>query len=91
MGSNYAESTKEANSKEALEFDDEGYPQMPENILELWLHRRKAILRRFMAAARHPCYLESLQKCVLTMKLQDSTSFKAVFLGPISRNIHRTI
>jgi len=91
MGSNYAESTEEADSEEALEFDDELYPQLPENILELRLHRRKAILRQFMAAARRPCYLESLQKGVLTMKLQDSTSFKAVFLGPISRNIRRTI
>jgi len=91
MGSNYAESTEEADSEEALEFDDEGYPQLPENILEMRLHRRKAILRQFMAAARCLCYLKSLQKSVLTMKLQDSTSFKAVFLGPISRNIHHTI
>jgi hypothetical protein len=60
MGSNYAESTEEADSEEALEFDDEGYPQLPENILELWLHHRKAILRQFMAAARCPFYLESL-------------------------------
>jgi len=91
IGSNYAESAEEADSEEALEFDNEGYPQLLENILELRLHRRKAILRQFMAAARCPCYLESLQKCVLTMKLQDSTSFKAVFLGPILRNIRRTI
>jgi hypothetical protein len=91
MGSNYAETTEEADSEEALEFDDEGYPQLPENILELRLHRRKAILRQFMAAARRPCYLKSSQKSVLTMKLQDSTSFKAVFLGLISRNIRRTI
>ena len=54
MSPNYAESAEEADSEEALELNDNQYPQLPENVLELQLHRRKAILRLFMAAARHP-------------------------------------
>jgi hypothetical protein len=52
MGPNYAESTEEADGQEALELDDKQYPQLPDNVLELRLHHRKAILRQFMAAAR---------------------------------------
>ena len=47
-----SETAEEADSHEALEVDDEYYPQLPTNILELRLHRRKAVLRQFMAAAR---------------------------------------
>lgn len=48
----YAEYAEEADSQETLEFDDEQYPQLPDNVLELRLHRRKAFLRQFMAAVR---------------------------------------
>jgi len=54
---NCAESAEEADSQEALEFDDRQYPRLPDNVLELRLHRRKAILRQFMAATRRMCYL----------------------------------
>ena len=53
MDPNYAESAEEADSQEALELDDKQYPQLLDNVLELRLHCRKAILRQFMAAARH--------------------------------------
>jgi hypothetical protein len=56
MGPNYVESAEEADSQEALDYDDEQYPQLPGNVLELRLHRRKAILRQFMAAARRPLH-----------------------------------
>ncbi|KIM77613.1 hypothetical protein PILCRDRAFT_11868 [Piloderma croceum F 1598] len=46
------ETAEEADSQEALEFDDEQYPRLPENVLELRLSRRKAFLRQFMAAVR---------------------------------------
>src|ERR1700733_9107212 len=91
MALTYLESTEEANSQEALEFDDDNYPQLPDNVMELQLHCWKAFLRLYMAAARHPFYLKSFQKHVLTIEIQDSTSFKAVSLGPTSRNIHPTI
>ena len=38
-----SETAEEADSHEALEVDDEYYPQLPTNILELRLHRRKAV------------------------------------------------
>ena len=46
----HLESVEEADNNEALELDDEEYPLLPENVLELRLHRRKAILRQYMAA-----------------------------------------
>ena len=48
----YLDNAEEADSREALEFDDEQYPQLPENVRDLRLHRRKAVLRQYMAAAR---------------------------------------
>jgi hypothetical protein len=51
-----AETAEEADSHEALEFDDEQYPRLPENVLELRLHRRRAFLRQFMAAVRRMYY-----------------------------------
>jgi hypothetical protein len=59
MALTYLESTEEADSQEALEFNNDDYPQLPENVMELRLHRRKAFLRLFMAAARRPFYLKS--------------------------------
>jgi hypothetical protein len=47
-----SENTEEADSHEALEFDDEQYPRLPENVLELRLNRRKAFLRQFVGAVR---------------------------------------
>src|ERR1700733_549519 len=91
MALTYLESTEEADSQEALEFDDDDYPQLPENVMELRLHRRKAFLRLFMAAARRPFYLKSFRKHVLTIEIQDSTSFKVVSPGPTSRNIRPII
>ena len=49
------EHTAEADSEETLESDEDGYPLLPENVLELRLHRRKAVLRQFTAAARRLC------------------------------------
>lgn len=56
----YLETAEEADSLEALEFDDEQYPQLPESVLEFRLHRRKAILRQFMAAVRSMYYYNSI-------------------------------
>jgi hypothetical protein len=50
---NFAENTEEADSKETLESDKDGYPLLPGNVLELRLSHRKAVLRQFMGAARH--------------------------------------
>jgi hypothetical protein len=47
-----AENNEKADSEETLESDEDGYPLLPENVVELRLSRRKAVLRRFMAAAR---------------------------------------
>jgi hypothetical protein len=51
MNSTDTESAEEADSEEPLDFDENQYPQLPDNVLELRLHRQKAILRLFMAAA----------------------------------------
>jgi len=48
----HPESAEEADSNEALEVDDGGYPFLPVNVLELRLQRRKAVLRQYMAAVR---------------------------------------
>jgi len=48
----FSEHTEEADSEETLDSDEDGYPLLPENVLELCLNRRKAVLRRFMASAR---------------------------------------
>src|ERR1700733_8097417 len=47
-----SETAEEEDSHEPLEFDDEQYPQLPENVLELRHRPRKAILRQYMAAVR---------------------------------------
>jgi hypothetical protein len=52
----YLETAEEADSLEALEFDEDEYPCLPENVMELRLHQRKAILRQYMAAARRKHY-----------------------------------
>ena len=58
---NSTESAEEADSEEALDFDEKQYPQLPDNVLELRLDCRKAILRLFVAAARrkYNSYLHS--------------------------------
>jgi hypothetical protein len=48
--------TEVADSQEKLDVDDDHYPQLPTNTCELRLHRRKAILRQFMAATRGRYY-----------------------------------
>jgi hypothetical protein len=48
----FVEHVEEADSQETLDFDDADYPQLPDNVLGLRLHRRKGILRQFMAATR---------------------------------------
>src|SRR6266481_8197711 len=53
-----SEAAEEADSHEALEFDDEGYPILPANVLELRHRPRKAILRQFMAAVRRMYHTE---------------------------------
>ena len=52
----YLETAEEADSLEALEFDEDRYPCLPENVMELRLHRKKAILRQYIAAARRKYY-----------------------------------
>ena len=47
-----SEHTEEADSEETLESDEDGYPLLLEDMLELRLNCRKAILRQFVAAAR---------------------------------------
>lgn len=49
---NFSETAEEVDSHEALEINDEGYPWLPENVLELRHHLRKAILRQYVAAVR---------------------------------------
>jgi len=48
----FAEHTEEADSEETLEFDEDGYPLLPGNVLELHLSRKKAVMRQFMGVAR---------------------------------------
>ena len=50
------EAAENADGLELLNLDDEQYPQLPDTISDLSLHRRKAILRQYMAAARHMHY-----------------------------------
>lgn len=48
----FAEHAEEADSEETLESDEDGYPLLPGNVLELRLSHRKAVMRQFMGAAR---------------------------------------
>ena len=59
----YLETTKEADSIKALEFDEEGYPCLPENVMELQFHHRKAILRQYMAAVKHKYHFIPILYC----------------------------
>jgi hypothetical protein len=74
-----AENTAEADSEETLESDEDGYPLLPENVLELRLHRRKAVLRQFMAAARRLCasniYLNNIAKLYWCRILQAAQTY----------------
>jgi hypothetical protein len=38
--------------QDTLDLDDEGYPQLPEDVLSLRLSRKKGITRQFVAATR---------------------------------------
>jgi hypothetical protein len=58
--------TEEADSQEQLEYDEEHYPQLPNNALELRLNRRKAILRQYMAASRRAYKDENYKHWCLT-------------------------
>lgn len=68
-----SEAAEEVDSHEPLEFDDDGYPQLPDKVLELRLHRRKAVLRQFMAAARSMWYSRSMIH-LLNIAQQNSTT-----------------
>ncbi len=46
------ETAEVADNDEPLALDDEQYPLLPENVIGLRLHCRKAILRLFMVAAQ---------------------------------------
>lgn len=81
MYTNSAESAEEADSQELLEFDDRQYPRLPDNVLEMRLHRRKAILRLFMAAVRRMCYLIPFQTTCTNCEIQSSISFMAESRG----------
>jgi hypothetical protein len=59
-------------SEETLESDEDGYPLLPGNVLELRLSRRKAVMRQFMGAAKRkymfnitPNHIASLFLCRL--------------------------
>ena len=81
MYTNCAESAEEADSQEQLEFDDKQYPQLPDNVLEMRLHRRKAILRQFMAAVRRMYYLIPFQTTCTNCEIQNSISLLAESRG----------
>ena len=51
-----AENMEEVDSQEALEFDDEAYLILLDNIPKLRLHHWKGILSQFMVATRHMCH-----------------------------------
>lgn len=90
--SRYLDSAEEADSWEALEFDDEQYPQLPENVGNLRLHRRKAVLRQYVAAARRMYHFRTyFTFSLLTIIIQDSTSWMAVLRGSTSQKIRRSI
>ena len=48
----FAEHTEEVDSEETLEYNKDGYPLLPANVLELRLSCKKAVMRQFMGAAR---------------------------------------
>jgi len=90
--SRYLDSAEEADSREALEFDDEQYPQLPENVGNLRLHRRKAVLRQYVAATRRMYHFRTyFTFSLLTIIIQDSTSWMAVLRGSTSQKIRRSI
>jgi hypothetical protein len=91
MYTNCAESAEEADSQEPLEFDDKQYPQLSDNVLEMQLHRWKAILRQFMAAVRCMCYLIPFQTTCTNCEIQCSISFMAESRGMTLLSTHPTI
>jgi hypothetical protein len=52
MGSLHLETAEEADSAETIELDEDKYPSLPGNVMDLRLRCKKAILRLYMAAAR---------------------------------------
>jgi len=52
----FAKSAEEADSHEALEFDNDQYSHLLENVLELRLHCQRAFLQQFMAAVMRMYY-----------------------------------
>lgn len=54
-----------ADADETLEINDNGYPLLPDDILSLRLHRKKAIIRLFMGAVRRMYYSQLPQILVL--------------------------
>jgi hypothetical protein len=61
----FVEHTAKADSEEILDYDEDGYPILPENVLELRLDRRKAVLRQFMAAARSAYHSHITLNCAV--------------------------
>jgi hypothetical protein len=61
-----SETAEEADSHEALEFDNEQYPWLPDNVLELRHLLRKAILQQYMVVmssiARYSCIFAFLHR-----------------------------
>ena len=53
MESLHLEIAEEADSAETIDLDEDKYPSLPSNVMDLWLHCKKAILRLDMSAARH--------------------------------------
>ena len=52
----HLEATEEVDSLEKLDFDQDQYPQLPDNIGALNLHCQKAILWQYMGATRCKYY-----------------------------------
>lgn len=47
-----SERAEEADDDEIISCDEGGYPQLPDDLFQLPLHKRKAWLRMYMQAAR---------------------------------------
>ena len=59
------EKSEEADSHEMLLFNDEQYPQLPDDVTKLRLEKRRAILRQFVAAVRRKVQWKLAWFCLL--------------------------
>lgn len=59
------EKSEEADSHKMLLFNDEQYPQLPDDVTKLRLEKRRAILRQFVAAVRRKVQWKLAWFCLL--------------------------